>query len=106
MSIENDLLELEEIVTELIDVGETLADLSLIRFELVNDTHWDSLDMTLFIFGAGDPETECPVFETIVDTEALLDESQGLRGISCKKLSALFAEDLVNEITVRGTLRG
>ena len=54
MSIENDLLELEEIVTELIDVGETLADLSLIRFELVNDTHWDSLDMTLFIFGAGD----------------------------------------------------
>jgi hypothetical protein len=101
MSIENDLLELEEIVAELIDVGETLADLSLIRFELVNDTHWDSLDMTLFIFGAGDPETECPVFETRVDTEVLLTESQGLRGISCQRLAALFAGDLINEITRR-----
>ncbi len=101
MSIENDLLELEEIVTELIDVGESLDDLSLVRFEIVNDTHWDSLDMTLFIFGAGDPETECPVFETTVDTDVLLDESQGLKGINCKKLAALFAEDLVKEITMR-----
>jgi len=47
MTIEYDVLELDEIVTELTDVGETISDLSLVRFELVNDTHWDCLDMRL-----------------------------------------------------------
>ena len=102
MTIENDVLELKEIVTEFISVGETLEDLSLVRFELVNDTHWDSLDMTLYIFGAGSPDTECPVFETIIDTEALLPEKDQNQDISCKKLAALFAEDLINEIRKRG----
>lgn len=101
MTIEYDFLELKEVVTELIDVGETLEDLSLVRFELVNDTHWDSLDMILYIFGTGDPDTECPVFETIVDTEVLLPSDNQVQGISCQKLAALFADDLVNEIRKR-----
>jgi len=101
MTIENDLLELEEIVTELIDVGESLDDLSLVKFELVNDTHWDSLDMTLYIFGAGDPDTECPAYEVRVDTEVLVTKQNGLQCISCQKLAALFAKDLIHEISRR-----
>lgn len=102
MSIENDLLELKEVETELVDVGESLDDLSLVKLEFVNDTHWGDFETTLYIFGAGDPDETCPVFETRVDTEVLLTEFQGLQGLSCRKLSALFAKDLVNEITVRG----
>jgi len=94
MTIENDVLELEEIVTEFISVGETLEDLSLVRFELVNDSHWDSLDMTLYIFGAGDPDTECPVFETRIDTEVLLPEEEQNQGISCKKLAETIMKGL------------
>ena len=101
MTIENDLLELKEIETELIDVGESLADLSWVRFELVNDSHWDCLEMTLYIFGAGNPDVECPIYEIRVDTDVLITEQNGLRGISCQRLAALFAEDLINEISRR-----
>jgi hypothetical protein len=99
--IENDILELKEIESELISVDETLDDLSLVKFELVNDSHWGCLEMTLFVFGAGDPDIECPVYEIRIDTDVLLTEQNGLQGISCQKLAALFAEDLIHEISGR-----
>lgn len=99
--IENDLLELKEIEDELISVGESLADLSRVRFELINDSHWNCLEMTLYVFGAGDPDVECPVYEVRVDADVLLTEQNRLQGISCQKLAALFAEDLIHEISSR-----
>ncbi|TYT73772.1 hypothetical protein [Desulfobotulus mexicanus] len=57
------------IQAEFNSVQETIADLSLISFELVKDCHWGDLDMTLHIYGAGGPETEYPVYEARIDTE-------------------------------------
>jgi len=97
MSIEYDVLDLEEVAAEFIDVGETIDDLSLIRLTLVKDTHWECLDMNLLIYGTGDPDTESPILEIQIDAEVLLLECVSL-GISCQKLSALFAEDLLETI--------
>ena len=97
MSIEYDVLDLKEVVAEFIDVGETIDDLSLIRLTLVKDTHWDCLDMNLLIYGTGEPDTECPVLEIPIDVEVLLLEDMS-QGISCQKLAALFAEDLLEII--------
>ncbi|MDY0133360.1 MAG: hypothetical protein RBR53_11930 [Desulforegulaceae bacterium] len=101
MLITDNILKLEDIVAEFISVDETLEDLSLIKFEFINDCHWNSLDMTLYIFGAGDPESEYPVFEARIDPEFFLQENTKSRVISCKKLAAIFAEDLINEISKR-----
>nr|WP_320190101.1 hypothetical protein [uncultured Desulfobacter sp.] len=68
---------------------------------LSHDSHWDELEMTLYIFGAGGADIECPVYEVPVDTEVLLVEQNGLQGISCQKFAALFAEYLINEISSR-----
>ncbi len=97
MSIEYDVLDLEEVVAEFIDVGETIDDLSLISLTLVKDTHWDCLDMNLLIYGTGDPDIECPVLEIPIDAEVLLVDGIN-QGISCRKLSTLFAEDLLEII--------
>jgi hypothetical protein len=97
MSIEYDVLDLDEVAAEFLYVGETIDDLSLIRLTLVKDTHWDCLEMNLLIYGTGDPDIECPVLEIPIDAEVLLLEGMS-QGISCQKLSALFAEDLLETI--------
>lgn len=94
MSIQDDVLELNEVIAEFVSVGETIADLSLIRLEFVNDVHWQDLEATLFIFGAGDPDKDCPVLEIRLDPEALLSEDHQSQGISAQKFSALFEEKL------------
>jgi hypothetical protein len=68
-----------------------------IRLTLVRDSHWDCLDMNLLIYGAGDPDIECPVMEIPIDAEVLLVDGMS-QGISCQKLSTLFAEDLLKII--------
>ncbi|TYT73155.1 hypothetical protein [Desulfobotulus mexicanus] len=94
-------LYLSDLEAEFNSVQETIADLSLISFELVKDCHWGDLDMTLYIYGAGDPETEYPVYEARIDTEFFLAEGSFGRVVSCKKLVALFSCSLVEEICRR-----
>ncbi|NDY74251.1 hypothetical protein DO021_20485 [Desulfobacter hydrogenophilus] len=101
MSIENDVLELEEILTELESARETIDDLSLVSFTLEKDTYWDCLDLNLSIWG-GDPERGCPIFETPVDAEVLLHEDKRVEGLSIHKISALFDEALLETIRAKG----
>ena len=53
--------------------------------------------MNLLIYGTGDSDTECPVLEIPIDADVLLLEAIH-QGISCQKLSALFAGDLLETI--------
>jgi hypothetical protein len=53
--------------------------------------------MNLLIYGAGDPDIECPVLEIPIDAEVLLADGMS-QGISSQKLSTLFAEDLLEII--------
>lgn len=92
--IHDDLLELGEVITEFRSVGEKISQLSLIKFELVNDVHWQELEFNLMIFGSGDPAVECPVMEIRLDPESLLVEGHQSQCVSVRKLSALFDEKL------------
>ena len=101
MSIENDVLELEEVLIELESARATIDDLSLISFTLEKDTYWDCLDLNLSIWGA-DPDRGCPIFETPVDTEVLLHDDKRVEGLSIHKISALFEEALLETIRTKG----
>lgn len=101
MRIVREVITFEEVVDELVDVSESIDDLSLIRFEFVKDSHWESLELNVSIFGAGDPDDEGPVLEFAIETDPLFHEDHLVQGIICQKIPALFDADLLDEIVGR-----
>ncbi len=103
MKTVREVIEFEEVVDEFIDVGETIDDLSVVRLFLVKDVHDDSLELTVEIFGAGDPDEEGPVLEFNINTDFLLQEDNLVKGINSKTIPALFDSDLLDTMIDRGT---
>ena len=98
MKIVRDVIEFEEVVDEFMDIGETIDDLSLVRLSLIKDTHYDSFDLSIEIFGAGDPDEEGPVLEFNIGTDAILKEGALYQGINSQIIPALFDSDLLDTL--------
>jgi hypothetical protein len=102
MKIVREVIEFEEVVDEFMDIGETIDDLSLIRLSLIKDTHYNSFELSIEIFGAGDPDEEGPVLEFNIDTDAILKEEALFQGISHQAIPALFNSDLLDTLIDSG----
>ena len=98
MKIVREVIEFEEVVDEFIDIGETIEDLSLIRLSLIKDTHYNSFDLSIEIFGAGDPDVEGPVLAFNIDTDALLKEYALFQGVNSQIIPVLFNPDLLDTL--------
>jgi hypothetical protein len=98
MKIIREVIEFEEVVDEFMDVGETIDDLSLIRLSLIKDTHDDSFELSIEIFGAGDPDVEGPVLEFNFDPDAILKEDALYQGINSQTIPTLFDSDLLDTL--------
>ncbi len=103
MKIVREIIEFEEVVDEFMDFGETIDDLSLIRLSLIKDTHYDSFDLSIEIFGAGDPHVEGPVLEFNIDTDAILKEDALFQGVGSQIIPALFNSDLLDTLIDNNT---
>lgn len=103
MRIVREIITLEEVKREFDDVGESLDDLSIIRLSLVQDTHDDSLDLSVEIYGDGDPDETPPILELGIDNPNLLmTETEHFQGIDRQKIPTLFELPLIQELTQRG----
>ena len=96
MRIIREVIGFEEVVDEFMDIGETIDDLSLVRLTLIKDTHDDSFDLGIEIFGVGDPDVEGPVLEFNIETDAILKEDALFQGISAQSIPALFDSDFLD----------
>jgi hypothetical protein len=101
MKIVKQKIELEYLEQEFREVGENLESLSLVRLQLVNDSHFDCFDFTIEIYGDGVPDEVGPVIEVAFDVDDLLTEVNHLQGIDKQKISSLFSPDLCCELIQR-----
>ena len=83
------------------DVGETLENLFLVRLILVKDSHFNSFDFSVEIYGAGIPDEVGPVVEMAFDIDDLLTEDSLFQGINKQKIPALFSQQLLDELIRR-----
>ncbi|MBU1194013.1 MAG: hypothetical protein KKE62_01730 [Proteobacteria bacterium] len=101
MRIVREIIAFEEVVDEFMDVGEDITDLSLIRMSFIKDTHYDSFELSMEIFGGGDPDEVGPVLELYIDLDSLITEEQLFQGIEKHKIPTLFDPDLLEELIGR-----
>lgn len=101
MKIVRKVITLEEVQRELSDVGEDLNDLSVIRMSFVNDCHYDSYELTVHIFGDGDPDETGPVLELYIEPDALVTKEDLFIGINRLKIPSLFAPEALEALKLR-----
>ncbi|MCD4676907.1 MAG: hypothetical protein K8S18_13070 [Desulfobacula sp.] len=101
MKIVKQVITTEYLEQELREVSETLEDLSLVRLQLVNDSHYDCFDFTIEIYGGGIPDEVGPVVEIAFDVDDLLTEVNLFQGIDKKKIPSLFSQKLLDELIQR-----
>ena len=102
MRIIRNIIKFDAVEHEFSDIGEDInSDLSVIRISLIRDTHYDSYDLGVEIFGDGEPDEVGPVMELYVDLDTLLIEEELFQGINKNKIQSLFDSDLLNELIQR-----
>lgn len=102
MEIYRKVISFAEVEQEFVDVHETLDDLSVIRMSLVKDTHDESYDLCVEIFGDGDPDIDAPILDLRIELDAFVnDEKLHTHGISRKILQTMFDSQLSAEIIKR-----
>jgi hypothetical protein len=102
MTITRKHLTLKEVRLAFHDVGETLNDLTSIRIALIRDVHDESHEMTIEIFGMGNPDESAPVCEYAIDLYHLCtEEILHSHGMKLDTIIQFFDTDLLNELIMR-----
>ena len=98
------IIEYQKVKNEFKDVQENINDLSVIKLKLVKDSHFNSFDFSVAIFGQGDPDVVGPVLEFSFDSDDLLTEEELFQGIAKQKIPSLFCTQLL-ELLIKKNIR-
>jgi len=103
MSTLRKIIEYQNVIEEFEDIQENINDLSLIKLTLIKDSHFNSYDFSVEIFGDGDQGLG-PVLEIQFDLDDLLTEEALFQGIAKKKIPSLFCPQLL-EMLIKKNIR-
>ena len=79
-------------------------DLSVIRISMTRDVHYDSIELSVLIFGKENAEGSAPVAEKWIDPLVVgSDEELNNGGIEPCRLRAIFSQSVLNLIVEKGT---
>ena len=102
LQTEIDLAELEEAFA--VAEEDLNEDLSVIRISMTRDVHYDSIELSVLIFGKDDAEGDAPVAEFWIDPLVVGSEDElNNEGIEPCRLRAIFSQTILNLIVEKDT---